>query len=328
MHSLASHISGFDPEAGAALRVVSVFDALGSDGAGIVQILKAVSSVASAPVRFNLPTYGINLRVGLDGTVARSTDPPDPSWPCAPLDPGGVPALWLERSDAHSLVHRMVLDRAPRVMREVLRRTRGPLDSRTHAEYVEILIDSQASEQDRLRAARRLKLPIGGPVWIVLDDKPTVETVSASHARCGRTGIGPAGAVLELPISYERAKIARAFAADGTDSDPGSTVVEADDLGVLPLLAAGLDDGPVPPDIRALDAIASTGLLPSLHAVIVHTSLRTAAAAMHLHHSTLQARIAGVERELGWSLRSPAGRLRLHLAFSLRRYLLHSNENE
>jgi len=48
-------------------------------------------------------------------------------------------------------------------------------------------------------------------------------------------------------------------------------------------------------------------------------SLRAAAAALPVHHSTLQDRIVAAERLLGWSIRVPEGQLRLQLALILRR---------
>jgi sugar diacid utilization regulator len=44
-----------------------------------------------------------------------------------------------------------------------------------------------------------------------------------------------------------------------------------------------------------------------------------AAAALLVHHSTLQERIAHADRLLGWPVREPHGRHRLYLALALRR---------
>jgi hypothetical protein len=59
-------------------------------------------------------------------------------------------------------------------------------------------------------------------------------------------------------------------------------------------------------------------MLSTLYAAATTTSLRTAAAALRVHHSTLQDRIVHAERLLGWAVREPQGRLRLHLALILR----------
>jgi DNA-binding PucR family transcriptional regulator len=52
-------------------------------------------------------------------------------------------------------------------------------------------------------------------------------------------------------------------------------------------------------------------------------SLRAPAAALHVHHSTLQERLGQAERQLGWSLRDVPGIVRLNVALMVRR--LHRN---
>ncbi|MFE4574365.1 helix-turn-helix domain-containing protein [Streptomyces chartreusis] len=61
--------------------------------------------------------------------------------------------------------------------------------------------------------------------------------------------------------------------------------------------------------------------LGTLEAVATAPSMRTAATALRVHHSTLQERVAAAERALGWNVREPQGRLRLQLALVVRRLL-------
>jgi hypothetical protein len=135
----------------------------------------------------------------------------------------------------------------------------------------------------------------------------------------GRAGIGPAGPILDLPASYAAARIALRFTADGTEEDPGPTVVHHTELGGLALLAGHAGE-PIP-DVRALDHAAASApwMLSTLYAVSAAASLRGAATALRVHHSTLQDRITHAEHALGWNVREPAGRLRLQLALTLRR---------
>ena len=63
---------------------------------------------------------------------------------------------------------------------------------------------------------------------------------------------------------------------------------------------------------------AARGVIATLHAICVHDSIRHAATAMHLHHSSVVARLERAEDELGFSVRSPGGRTRLVLALTLR----------
>nr|WP_157475246.1 helix-turn-helix domain-containing protein [Parafrankia sp. EUN1f] len=137
-----------------------------------------------------------------------------------------------------------------------------------------------------------------------------------------RTGVGPAVPVLELPSSWQAARTALRFTAGGTAMDPGPRVVHADQLGGLAVLATAV--GPATPpdsDVQALDRAASAApwMLATLEAVTTSPSLRAAAVGLTVHHSTLQERLHQAEQVLGWSVHDPNGRLRLHLAFVLRR---------
>jgi DNA-binding PucR family transcriptional regulator len=128
----------------------------------------------------------------------------------------------------------------------------------------------------------------------------------------------------ELPSSWDAARTALRFTAEGTDADPGPRVVRAEELGTLVLLADVVrPGGDVPPDVRRLSAAAAASpwLLATLDAVATTASLRTAAAGLRVHHSTLQERVTAAERALGWDVREPRGRLRLQLALVARRLL-------
>lgn len=99
-------------------------------------------------------------------------------------------------------------------------------------------------------------------------------------------------------------------------------MVHARDLGGLLVLASAIG----PQTARHADVVGleeSAGehpwLLATLTAVAEQSSLRAAAGALHVHHSTLQERIAHAERMLGWSFGDPSGRFRLQIALALRR---------
>jgi DNA-binding PucR family transcriptional regulator len=90
------------------------------------------------------------------------------------------------------------------------------------------------------------------------------------------------------------------------------------------LLASATAEQPVP-DVPALDHAASYApwVLATLNAVATTISLRAAATALRVHHSTLQDRITHAEHLLGWTVRDPQGRLRLQVALTLRRLYRH-----
>ncbi|WP_405837532.1 helix-turn-helix domain-containing protein [Streptomyces sp. NBC_01518] len=342
MHHVVAKLDALDPEAGAAIRVISRFDELVEGHAGLGPVLAAVATLSGSPARLVDERFGVALRAGLDGRVERDAGPIDPRWIGAPLVPGGLPALWLERVGRHSLIEAMVLDRAAFAAREVLHRTRdasgrsaGPFSDDPAA--VEVLLDSGASESDRLCAARLLHLPEGATLRAVAaaDGAGQIAAATRSDTDCtararrweglGRTGIGPAVPLLDLPRSWDLARTALRFAAEDTDEDPGPGVVLFEELGTLALLADALDPASPPADVRALEKAARSGpwVLRTLAEFTSHTSLRLAAAALYVHHSTLKGRITAIEQDLGFPVHDPQGRLRLQLALAARRLLLH-----
>ncbi|MFI6497671.1 helix-turn-helix domain-containing protein [Nonomuraea typhae] len=282
---------------------------------------------------------------------------PDPGWPVIGL-PGGPARIWLERPGPAGPVHAMVLERAAMAARGVLDRTRGRAPTRDDPALVEVILDPTAPEQARLRAARALGLDVtgraravalaGGEARIIpgtlgafdaaLSDTPATPTAYAratqpplppggpgNHAM-RRTGVGPAVPVRDLPDSWQSAQVALRLAADGTEQDPGPRVVVHDTLGGLAALAAAVRPGSEPiPDVHVLEhaAAAAPWMLATLHAIAYSPSLRAAALAVTVHHSTLQDRLNQAEHLLGWAVREPEGRLRLQLALTLRRLHRH-----
>ncbi|WP_345516084.1 helix-turn-helix domain-containing protein, partial [Phytohabitans houttuyneae] len=158
---------------------------------------------------------------------------------------------------------------------------------------------------------------------VALADGTALVTAAAPDGGAGRrAGVGPAVPVADLPRSWAAARVALRLTAEGTERDPGQPVVYADELGGLAVLAEAVGPGTPPsPDVAALEraAAAAPWTLATLHAVAVTPSLRTAAAMLTLHHSTLQDRLAHAERQLGWAVRDAHGKLRLQLALALRR---------
>jgi hypothetical protein len=222
------------------------------------------------------------------------------------------------------VVDAVILERAAGTIRQVLDRTRGRAHARD-ADLVETVLDAEAAEQARLLAARKLGLD-------VTDSAATYRAVAelGGHPRIlradaalppGRIGVGMPLPVLDLPRSWATARKALRFTAAGTAYDPGDRVVRAEELGDIALLEKlVVPGGEPPPDVSALEvAIADAPwMLVTLHAVVTTTSLRAAASEINVHHSTMQARIAHAEALLGWSLHTPHGLLRLHIALILR----------
>jgi PucR-like helix-turn-helix protein/diguanylate cyclase with GGDEF domain len=131
-----------------------------------------------------------------------------------------------------------------------------------------------------------------------------------------RVGVGREVPALHARRSWTQARSALRFAST-PDIEP---VADHAELGVLVLLArfspAELAELPEvqaieefrrhptgPQDLAVADIFCRTG------------SLRRAAAALHMHHSTVQLRLQRVEEAMGWDLTQPRQRLRARMTF-------------
>jgi PucR C-terminal helix-turn-helix domain len=257
------------------------------------------------------------VRVTAQGENVAAAEPVAAGWPRTEVAERAV--LALERTGEPGPVDAMILERAAAAARAVLDRTRGRAPA-TDPAVVELIVDASAPSAVREVAARNLTGPVRA---VALPTGPALLPEGAAIPP-GRAGIGPAVPAADLPASYAAARIALRFAADGTEEDPGDTVVHYESLGSLALLA----EAPARPEVPDLSALAhaiaaAPWALATLHAVAATASLRAAAARLRLHHSTLQDRVVHLEHLLGWPVREPAGKLRLQLALALRRLRRH-----
>ncbi|MFC3572286.1 helix-turn-helix domain-containing protein [Streptomyces yaanensis] len=286
----------------------------------------------------------VPLTPGTSVRTASAALPP----PAGPDRAGPHPddaGLWLEHPGPADGVHAMILERAVAAVRVVLDRTRGRAPSVPPADdpaLVETVLDASAPRAVRLHAAARLGLGAeqrvravalygGGAEVEPVDGRPAdgrpadgrpAERAGRRAPDGRRAGIGPAVEPVRLPESWAAARTALRFTAEGTTQDPGPRTVHADELGALTLLADAVGpDMPPIPDLLAVErAVAEAPwAAATLHAVASSPSLRSAAAELTVHHSTLQERLGQLEHALDWDVHSPHGRLRLQLALAVRK---------
>ncbi|MCK9902099.1 CdaR family transcriptional regulator [Parafrankia colletiae] len=340
MKELAGRLAALDPDASAAVRAVVYFDQLVEGRAGLEAIVRGVALLAGAPARLVDGLRGVHVEVDIEGRRRAVATAVDSDWLSVPLTPGEPAAVWLERPGPAGPVEAVVLERAAGACRAFFERTSGrssvvAADGARRA-ATEVLLDQAASPRARRMAAVQLGLDPHAPARALAFADGTVlfEAVPAGASRDPvttrvadrRTGVGPAVPVLDLPSSWHAARTALRFTAHGTAMDPGPRLVHADQLGGLAVLATAVGPTtPAAPDVQALDRAATTApwMLTTLEAVTTNPSLRAAAVTLTIHHSTLQERLHQAEHMLGWSVHDPNGRLRLQLAFALRR--LHHN---
>ncbi|WBB61604.1 helix-turn-helix domain-containing protein [Streptomyces sp. WMMC500] len=170
-----------------------------------------------------------------------------------------------------------------------------------------------------LAAAERVRARGRGPAGAGNGGRaaPGAGTEAAPVRECGaRFGVGGEAPPVRAHLSWAQARTALRFAGAG---GAGETVVDHDALGPLALLA----DVPAErlradPGVRALAELAARdgggSAVAALDAFCRTGSLRRAAAELHLHHSSVAARLARAEEALGGRLREPDDRLRARLA--------------
>nr|WP_240896089.1 helix-turn-helix domain-containing protein [Kineococcus siccus] len=321
-------LAALDPEAGAALRVVSYFDELAAGHAGLAAVVRGAAVLTGSPARLTDDRRHLCVRVAADGRPLPTPATVEEGWLRTAVDAGAV--LRLERPGPARMVDAVVLERAAALARTVLERTR-PLpatpaaDGRQDPDLLEVLLDAGADERARRGAAQALGIGAAPSRVLAYDDgELRVGTTLPTASR--RVGVGPAVAVGELPASALAARRALRLTAEGTAADPGPRVVQAEQVQALLLLADAVTPATAPvADVVALERAAAAGpwVLATLHALTVAPTRRAAAAELGVHHSTLQERLTGAQRLLGWDLHEPAGVQRLHLALALRRLHRH-----
>ncbi|MER5388622.1 helix-turn-helix domain-containing protein [Saccharopolyspora sp. NPDC002686] len=161
----------------------------------------------------------------------------------------------------------------------------------------------------------------------IVVEHPMART-SADGARGPWVGIGDRMSVYAAPASWKQARRALRFASS---TGYGRRAVSYGRLGSLELLAELplkrlLND----PDAARINVIATSPAgeqeVATLEAYCVFGSLRRTAEEMHVHHSTVAARLAHLEAEMGWDLADPMDRFKATLVLMVRRVTLSSTE--
>ncbi|GAB2497819.1 hypothetical protein CATRI_12035 [Corynebacterium atrinae] len=327
MRDLTIWLDSLDPEAGAALRVISYFEELLAQEVGVHAIARAAAKLTGCGVGISYADQQTQIRVTADGIPTMGTSF-DPEWLSTSLDVV-VGTIWIERDGPPQPLDPLVLERAAGAVNHILSRKRVSANARKDADaWCELAIDAGVALEDRRHAVKQLGLnpqrlrPIvltGGQVKIV--EESTTQSFISRQGR-KRVAIGYTAPVEELPESALAAQLAFRLTADGTELDPGPRVVFAESAGGFLVLAQTLGpESPRHPDVNALEVAGREvpWMIQTLDTFSIATSVRAAADLLRVHHSTLQERLLRAERLLGWNIRDTEGRMRLHLALVMRR---------
>jgi hypothetical protein len=330
VQELVGRLTSLDPAASATLKVVGYFDALVGGQVSIEVLARSAAVLAGCAAGAAPAGASRSYRADPAGHRLPPTGPL--AWPSHEIGSGG--AVWIERVGEAHMNDAMLLERFAIAVAITESRTRS--DSGRHL-AAEVVVDGAATEADRAAAATRLRLDNHDAVRAVATtvDAPVdpghASAVLATPFGLARVVIVPAdepwtdsgrrlglGLPVEprrLPESWSTALVALRLA------EHASPVVDAADLGALLVLAEAADASAVPhPDIAALDAISvDRHALPTLDALVADGSVRAAAIALGIHHSTLQSRLTALADRLGYDPRTPAGRTRYVLARTLHR---------
>ncbi|MEU5155164.1 helix-turn-helix domain-containing protein [Glycomyces sp. NPDC021274] len=328
--------SSSDPSA-AALRVIDHFDRLVEERATAAAVVRAAAALAGCPAGLHDAERGVIRR--FDPAGRRLPDTEDASTARAAV-PGSIGVwVWLERPDAAAAgpLDSLLLERAARTVQALNRP-----DPRTPGALIRVACDPDAADSDRRNAVKDLGLT--GPITVIVGTDPganaslatTIGRYAIALATRApdlpsglRAGTATASEPAALPTAFERA--ATAFRLADRIDGPGASVVRYESLGATAALAERFTppEAAGVPDVQRLDAALATHpwLVDTLQAALDQTSLRQAASSLHVHHSTLQERLAWLEARLGIALAQPGGRQRAAVALVLWR-IAHSEDSQ
>lgn len=342
MEQLVDQLATLDPDASARLKVIAYFDSLVDGHAGVEACLRGAAMLSGCPAGVVWPERRIRMRVDEEGARVRGQVVYSPDWASQTMGHDGDGKAWIERTGPAHANDAMVLERLAASLRVTVERIQATAPVESDAS-VEALLSDTAAPGVRDRAARLLHLDssqqvrvlatppdddvsapalstimptIVGPVRAVLESKQR----RLPRGAAARAGVGHWVSARDLPASWKAAVTALRL------TSIGQPWLHIDDVGPMSVLAAGVDalsgqDAGPPPDVDTLQAIVDhhDWASATLEALGTHDSIRSAAHALNIHHSTAQSRCERLEEMLGYSLRTQAGRTRITLALALYR---------
>lgn len=322
MQELLGRLGALDPAASQQLRVVACFDELMAGAVGTRGLLSAAAALAGCAVGFRRAGSATQL-VGPGGDAL----PPAPPSARAYVD--GDVTVWFDRATAAAndaiIAERLLLalqvryDDAPATSRRDLALL---LD-----ETVTDAARSEAAARHGLHPSSRVRV-VAAPLFAQWERHPSrpedviatpfgpvhVVIVSPDEPVAGSPlGVGVEVVTDDLPLSFRTAVVALRL------SDTATRIPSrADDLGGLAEMLADLPVGARPDrDERAIgEAIATyPWSVATISALLASGSLREAARAAGVHHSTMASRIEHLDAAVGFGATEGMGRTRLALAF-------------
>lgn len=335
MQELLGRIMRLDPSASLGLRVIACFDELVIGNVNTRALLASAASLAGCVAGFSQDRPARTVRVApdghlLDGPAAVS---------CAELTTSTCDdlSIWLERVGALQPNDTIILERLSLAIRIRHGRGRREFDNRRD---LGLLVDESTGPEEQGVAAAALGLSpdshyrvVVAPLFALWAEHPSgpedvvptafgplhalvlpEQTTTVDATPCG---IGVAAGIGELHHSFRTAVVALRLC-----ELPEVGQVNADELGGLAGLLADSHGCAPQPDAERLAELVRHPWGPATVAAIVRSgSVRQAARAAGVHHSTMQSRVDTITEGLGFDPFEGFGRTRLgtaHLLWRLR----------
>ncbi|MFF0588207.1 hypothetical protein ACFYWD_19780 [Streptomyces sp. NPDC003781] len=312
MHQLVGRLNSLDPQAGETLRIVSYFDVLITRGAGLDGLLRGAAvlsgTVAGAQIRGRVTRRDPDGHPVTDDLDRRrqGSRRSHADW-----------AVWLERDGEPEPDDEMIVERLALGV-ELLDARRGP------ERGLDAIVDQARSVAERTALLARRRIDPATPVRVLATAADAAEIGEAPSAIVP-TRYGLLRATLDLsgtirrppepvgfgirvradraPESWEAAIVALRL------TDASTPAVDAADLGAMLLLAQTYDPEHPHEDVRTLARLDRRSA-DVLRTLVEADSVRSAAAELGMHHSTVQARHEALTHTLGYDPRSNVGRMR------------------
>ena len=318
MRGLLLRLSTLDTDAESAVRVIAYFDSLVRDHVSVPVLLSATARLTQCPVGLLDAATGRRTRTFPDGHV----DHPDAGQPAVRELASGLGAVWMEREGTPHGLDEIVLERFAAAAEVTLERAVALAREGRDPALVELALSAETGEAERARALRLLGFDPAMPLQALAIAVPADEGFAlvpglrtmGHHVRAARIGdteaVLVATALPRLPGSARvgigpelpGSRVAESWASARTAlrfTGPQDLVVRWTELGALALYA-DVPDAAIAElaDVRSMERLGGEARA-AVRALCAEGSVRRSATVLHLHHSSMAARIARAESEIG-----------------------------
>lgn len=323
MQELLGRLRSLDPTASQGLRVIACFDELMAGRVGTDGLLSAAAALAGRPVCVRRTPGSPVIRIDPAGRRLEPAEPP------ADLAASAELIVWIERSEGEAGVNdAIILERLLLALRMRYSDGDEPVVRDLALMFddgVDLAKRRDAATRRGLASGMRLRV-IAAPLFAVWSHHPAgpEDVISTDfgpvHAAIVPVDAEVAAKPLGIGIAVERDDLAVSFrtallALRLADTAPDG-ISRADALGVL---AETLAEQPLRARMDADETAVSrlvehSWALATLDALVQSSSVRDAARAAGVHHSTMSSRIDTITAEFGFSPVDGWGRTRAALA--------------